>query len=348
MRALPPRDSTTCAFRSISAANSTYTAVADATGTASFDFATIPGTLYSYSISVGGETVSSGTFLAGSWESAGSWFETAPDGTGGIIETGGTWTVPPVLREGGNAFDVLREGGNAFDVLREGGNAFVSGESAVFSLSAAARAAGDGRLVRADAAVSYPSVSAMSELARSDLADSIAVVSPVEDAEGGAPRWAAYVGGAWTLLSGGPEPQSGTPYTVRLEGDFASASPRVRLSVSADGGDTFLPLSDASTGAEWFAPSDATKRGLAEIAAQGDLSIASLRGTLADGAVAEAGGVRYASLADALRAAGPGGTVTLLTNATAPASLASGRTILPSGHLLVTFDDFRGTLFFLQ
>ena len=54
------------------------------------------------------------------------------------------------------------------------------------------------------------------------------------------------------------------------------------------------------------------------------------------------------SLADALRAAGRGGTVTLLTNATAPASLVRGRTIVPNGYILVTYNDWKGTLFFMQ
>lgn len=73
-----------------------------------------------------------------------------------------------------------------------------------------------------------------------------------------------------------------------------------------------------------------------------------MRGTLANAAVAEANGVCYNSLADALRAAGRGGTVTLLTNATAPASLVRGRTIVPNGYILVTYNDWKGTLFFMQ
>ena len=307
----------------------TFTAVADSTGAASFDFPTVPGTLYRYSLSVGGETVASGTFLAGSWDAAGSWFATAPDGSGGIRETGGSWTTPPVLREGGNAF--------------------VSGDSAVFSLSAAARAAGDGRVFRAEAAVSYPALSTFASLERLSIGDALAVATPVEDpAGGGTPVWAALLGGGWRILGGAPAPASGAECIVRLEGDFAASSPRVRLSASCDGGASFSPLSDPETGDEWFAPASSGKPGLAGIEAQGALEIASLGGALADGAVAEAGGVRYATLSDALRAAGRGGTVTLLANATAPASLVSGRTILQGGHLLVTFDDFRGTLFLLD
>ena len=63
---------------------------------------------------------------------------------------------------------------------------------------------------------------------------------------------------------------------------------------------------------------------------------------------AETGGVRYASLAEALRTAGRGGTVTLLTNATAPASLVAGRTIVNNGYLLVTYNDFHATVIMLH
>ena len=102
------------------------------------------------------------------------------------------------------------------------------------------------------------------------------------------------------------------------------------------------------TGAEWFAVNDATKRGLSNIEVRGPLGIASLRGALANAAVAEVNGVLYTSLADALRAAGSGGTVTLLTNATAPASLVHGRTIVTNGHILVTYNDWIGTLIIMQ
>ncbi len=168
---------------------------------------------------------------------------------------------------------------------------------------------------------------------------------------GDAALWAAFLGGGWRLLSGGFAPQVGTDYVVRLEGDFADAtSPLVRLSVSEDGGAAFTTLSDTTTGAEWFAPSDATKSGLAGVKALGPLGIASLRGTLANAAVAEFGGIRYDSLAEALRAArrAGGGTVTLLTNATAPRSLAAGVAIDANGHVLVTYNDFSGTLFYFR
>jgi len=305
-------------------------AVADATGTAAFDVPTVSGALYDYAIATNGVEIASGAFLAGSWDADGSWFLTAPDGLGGAVETNGAWAAAPVETNATH---------------------FVSGETAVFALSGDARASGDGRVFHADAMVAYPQLAPFADLSATAPENAIAVVAPVEGPGGGDALWAAFLGGGWRLLSGGFAPQVGTDYVVRLEGDFADASsPLVRLSVSEDGGAAFATLSDTATGAEWFAPSDATKRGLTGIKALGPLGIAFLRGTLANAAVAEFGGVRYDSLAEALRAArrAGGGTVKLLTNATAPRSLAAAAAIDANGHLLVTYNDFSGTLFYFR
>ena len=77
-------------------------------------------------------------------------------------------------------------------------------------------------------------------------------------------------------------------------------------------------------------------------------SIGAIRGALSNAWVAETGGVCYASLAEALRAAGPGGSVTLLANATVPSSLTVGRTIDKNGHVLMVINDFCGTLLLMQ
>ena len=304
------------------------TAIADATGTATFDLPTTPGALCSYDISTGGVSVVSGIFLSGGWDASGSWFLAEPDGFGGAVETNGTWTTAPATTNATH---------------------FIPDESAEFSLSPAALAEGSNRLFRADATVSYPQLDSLAGLQEVVPATSLAAVTPVEDPDGGDAGWATYVDGAWTILSGGPVPETGTDYVVRLEGDFAdAASPRIRLSVSGDGGATFGVLSDPATGAEWFAANDPTKRGLSNIEVQGPLGIASLRGALVNADVAEVNGVRYTSLADALRAAGSGGTVTLLTNATAPASLVRDRTIVTNGYIFVTYTDWSGTLIIMQ
>jgi hypothetical protein len=150
---------------------------------------------------------------------------------------------------------------------------------------------------------------------------------------GGAGRWVAHVGGAWTELAGDIEPDADTPYVVRMEGDFSRAVPQVRFSVSGDDGATFAPLSDA-TGAEWLVAMDATKNALAEIATLGESGIVGISGTLANADVATAAGTGYATLSDALASGEP---VTLLTNATWPTNAPVGTYTAPSGDY-----DIRG------
>ena len=72
--------------------------------------------------------------------------------------------------------------------------------------------------------------------------------------------------------------------------------------------------------------------------------------TRADGGGGEVNGVGYATLAAALAASAPGQTVTLLTNATIPKSLLSGRSrdIDAGGHVLFVFDDRQVTCFMLK
>ena len=143
-------------------------------------------------------------------------------------------------------------------------------------------------------------------------------------------------------------PAAGIDYRIRLESDFTFDSPRVRLSISADNGATYAALR-AAAGAEWLAPNNTSKRALGEIIANESSKIASLRGELANAWVAETGGAFYASLSEALRAArAAGGAVTLLTDATAPASLIAGATINANGHIFVTWNDRRGTVILLQ
>ena len=306
------------------------TAVADENGVAAFDMATAPGHTYRYSIERDGELLDVGGFVAGGWNAAGSWFHALPDGLGGSAETNGTWTTPPVAT-------------NATRYV-------LNGCQATFALTPAARAEGADALVCVECVVDCTRLTDVPNLLGSlPVSDSIAAIAAITNwVAGGTSAWSAYVGGAWTPLRGDIAPAEGATYVVRLEGDFSLASPRVRFAVSANGGATFVPLSSAATGAEWLVPSDATRRALSEVAASGTDGLGAIRGTFANAWVAEAGGVGYATLAEALRAAGPGGTVTLLANATAPASLTAGRTIDRNGHVLVVFEDFGGTLILLQ
>ena len=305
------------------------TAVADENGVAAFDMATAPGHTYRYSIERDGETLGMGGFFAGGWNDAGSWFRTAPDGLGGSTETNGVWTTPPAAT-------------NATRYVLDG--------PAVFTLTPAARSEGEDALVRVEAEVEYTHLTEMPDFigALPNLDAIVALAATTNWAAGGPSVWRAYVGGAWTPLRGDIAPAEGATYIVRLEGDFSLASPRVRFAVSADGGTTFVPLSNSATGAEWLVPSDATRRALAEVATTGKGGLGAIRGALSNAWVAEAGGVYYASLAEALRATGPGGSVTLLANATAPAYLTAGRDIDENGHVLIVFEDFGGTLILLQ
>ena len=305
------------------------TAVADENGVAAFDMATAPGHAYRYSIERDGETLGMGGFFAGGWDAAGSWFRAAPDGLGGSTETNGVWTTPPA----------------ATNATR-----YVLNGPAVFALTPAARAAGEDALVRVDTEVEYTRLTEVPDFigALSNLNAIVALAATTNWAAGGPPAWSAYVGGAWTPLWGDIVPAEGATFVVRLEGDFSLASPRVRFAVSANGGATFVPLSNAGTGAEWLVPSDATRRALAEVATTGKGELGAICGALSNAWVAEAAGVCYVSLAEALRASGPGARVTLLANATAPASLAAGRDIDENGHILIVFEDFQGTLIMVQ
>ena len=305
----------------------TLTQAADAGGNVSFSPATTPGALHDYTLSTGGETIASGSFMTGAWDAEGSWFSAAPNGAGGSTELGGTWTIPPE---------------------RTNATAYVIGSATAFSLTENARAVGEGKFIRAISALRYDFLNDPSDTF-SDLAlgDSLAAITAVKGT-GGAAQWKACVGGAWIALDGAIAPAPDTDYLVRLEGDFTRAAPRVRLSVSDDGGASYTPLSSAATGDEWLVPNNSAATALTGMAPDGTGNVAALRGQLSNAWVAEAGGVRYASLADALRAAGRGGTVTLLTSATAPASLTAGRTIVNNGHIFVIYNDWHGTLFFMQ
>ena len=304
----------------------TFLATADDNGEAAFDVATTPGCTYGYTLSCNGDMLGAGGFFTGGWAAAGSWFHAAPDGLGGSFETNGVWTTPPLAT-------------NATRYV-------LDGNPTAFTLTPAAQAEGNGALVCVESEVEYTHLLEVPNLLGPlPVSDSITAIGAITNwVTGGPAAWRAYANGAWTTLQGGISPAVGETYIVRLEGDFTLASPRVRFSVSADGGATFASLSDSATGAEWLVPSDSDRRALAEIATSGRGELAALRGALSNAWVAETGGTGYASLAEALRAAGPGGSVTLLANATAPSSLTSGRTIHKNGHVLVVFDDFQGTL----
>ena len=159
--------------------------------------------------------------------------------------------------------------------------------------------------------------------------------------ENGAPVWKRLYG---------PDIPAGQPRRAFAEIDLSGASPRVSYLASGGvGGSPAIIRLRSASGGTWFAApgSDSSIAGRVELQGAGLLS--ALTGTSLDKAVAEAGGVRYGTLAEALTAVGPGGTVTLLANATAPASLLNGRTIIDNGwDVLPVFPSPRATIFYIQ
>ena len=287
----------------------TVTATADSEGVATFDVATSAGSNYIYSVSQGDATIASGSFHTGGWNADGAWFFTVPDGQGGSTEVNGAWTTPPTAT-------------NA--------TSYTVGESAVFALSPDALAAGSEKLVRVETGIVYATLLDESADPQTDLLPSsiAAIVPKAASTAGGTAKWAAHVGGVWTTLSGAIEPAIDTPYVVRFEGDFTLAAPRIRFSVSADGGTTFATLSDAATGAEWLVPTDTGKTELSEVVVDGSGEIAGISGEIANADVATADGTGYASLQEALA---NGGQVTLLTNSTWPTNAPVGTVAVNRG-----------------
>ena len=151
----------------------------------------------------------------------------------------------------------------------------------------------------------------------------------------------------WKRLQG-PGIPSGQPRRAFAEIDLSGVSPRV--SYLAAGGSGVSPERLRSdSGATWFAAPGSGSSIAGRVELQGAGFFSALTGTALDKAVAEAGGVRYGTLAEALAAVGPGGTVTLLSNATAPVSLLRGRTVVTDGWDLIPLPEpLKGTRIFVQ
>ena len=289
------------------------TTTADTEGVATFALATLAGSNYVYTISQDGESIASGSFHSGGWDADGSWFLARPDGQGGSTEVNGSWRIPPV-------------GTNIAS--------YVVFEQAAFALAADAAASGSNKLVRVETQITYPFLLDGTRLPTpQSLSGSLAAIAASTNAAaGGAATWQTYIGGQWVPLSGAIAPAPDTPYVLRLESDFTLDTPCVRFSASADGGATFVPLSDA-TGAEWLVSANSTRRSLAEVEIEGIGDLAGLSGELANADIASADGTGYASLGEALSSGKP---VTLLTNASWPADAPAGTVVVNrDGYSLV-------------
>ena len=284
----------------------TVSATADSNGEATFDIPTAPGSAYSYIVSAGGSTIAGGGFFTGGWDEGGSWFSASAE-SGSNVVSGGGWTDAPTISDG----------------------KYVINGEADFSLGSEAVADGDGKFVRVGCTYSFDALYAAESLAANNT-EAIGGFVAAADATGGGAWWTFGAEG-WTMLYGDVAPVEGQMYVVHAETDLAANPPRVRYEVSADAGVTFVPLfTDEGRTARWVVGTKSAST-LSCVTFEGRGTVALLRGEIANANVAEADGVGYASLADALAAAT--NSLVLLTNATWP-------TNTPVGTLPVDRGDF--------
>ena len=264
-----------------------------------------PGHVYPYEVEllVGDDRVAvrAGEFAAANWNvNFGAKVEGGKD-----VVTGGAWKVKPEIREGGYCI----EDDTSFGVTAETA----------------------GSVTRTDVAVTFDWLQDVKWL-KDDLGGALGAFSAVRDVNG-VPRWMALTSGGWAAVTGAVLPEADVPYVIRIEADFLSAQKRVRYLVSSDGGANFAPL---STGGEAWMPFAAEKSALSEVGFLGGGMLRKLESCIADRSLAEAGGVRYATVEEAVAAAG-GGVVTLLTNAIF-APPGSGRWLFAKGGFEVIVD----------
>ena len=263
--------------------------VTDATKQVVFDLDDLTaGGTYSYTIAVnnaGGEDlgVAYGEFTAANWDD-GVWF--GADAAKEQRVVGGAWETEPAISN----------------------HVYVIEENSVFNVDEDKQNRGSNRVTRVDAKVTFESLVDGDV----DVPESGALGGFVATTEG----WKALAAGAWVTLTGGSLPVAGTPYVIRAEVDFLSATKRVRYLVSEDDGETFIPLSNGT--AQWIELAVQNKSLLAQVELQGSGQLAMFEARVADKALAKVGDVEYDTMEEALAAAGTNGEyqITLLTNAT--------------------------------
>ena len=248
------------------------------------------GGTYSYTIAVseGGKDLGTayGEFTAANWGDV--WFGADASKDEGQRVVNGTWETPPSVDSADKVY--------------------VIEDDSVFNVAVEKQDQGSNRVTRVDTKVTFESL-VDGEV---DVPEGEVIGGFVATTDG----WKALAKGAWVSLTGAPAPVAGTPYVVRAEVDFISATKRVRYLVSEDDGATFIPLSNGT--AQWIDLAATTKSLLAQVELQGSGKVAKFEATVADKAVAEVDDVEYDTMAEALEAAGTNGTkqIELLTNAT--------------------------------
>ena len=289
----------------------TATATADADGEATFDIQTLPGTAYTYTVTQEGSApVATGTFATGSWKATGTWFSGAVENSA-LVSSGGNWVGEPTVADGGNALS--------------GG--------ASFALDADAVETGSNRLVRIDFDIVSGQFCLESDLGQEE-GSMFGCIAAVACTAGGN-AWFAYDGSAWHRLYGEYTLDEDAPYIVRAELDLAQGEKgAVRYYVSDNAGTSFVPLfADASSASAWITCNAADSRAVKSVATEGTKTLASVGGSLIGADIAEADGVGYESLSDAIAAAT--NSLALLTNATWPSDTPVGTIAVDlGGHSL--------------
>ena len=288
-----------------------YAATADGSGSATFNVQTIPGGAYSYTVAQeGGAASVSGKFACGSWKGSGTWFAGAVE-NGAPVASGGNWLGEPTVAEGGSAL--------------EGG--------AAFALDADAVETGSNRLVRVDFDIESGELCLESDLGRVD--GSMFGCIGAAQCGNGDNAWFACDGYNWHRLYGDYALAEDKAYIVRAELDITHGEKgAVRYYVSENNGTSFTPLfTDASSASAWITCNAASSRALKYVTAEGAKKLASVGGSLMGADIAEADGVGYESLADAIAAST--NSLALLTNATWPVGTSVGTYAVDrGGHLL--------------
>ena len=285
----------------------TATATADADGEATFDIQTLPGTAYTYTVTQeGSEPVATGTFATGSWKATGTWFSGAVENNA-LVSSGGNWVGEPTVADGGNALS--------------GG--------ASFALDADAVEMGSNRLVRIDFDIVSGQFCLESDLGQEE-GSMFGCIAEVACTAGGT-AWFAYDGSNWLRLYGEYTLDEDAPYIVRAELDLAQGEKgAVRYYVSANAGASFAPLfTDEGRSSAWIVCNAADSRAVKSLSAKGKATIASVGGSLMGVDIAEADGVGYESLSDAIAAAT--NSLALLTNATWPTNTPVGSVAIDCG-----------------
>ena len=257
------------------------------------DHALIPGGDYTYEVDivVGGKVVAkkTDTFLAANWTDD-TWFGADASKTEGLREIGGAW-------------DSTKHPEGVVD------NVYVIDDDALFNVTAEKQDEGTNKVTRVDAVVTFDAF-----VTNPATPEGGAFGGFVAAKDGDAPaQWKALTTDGWVALTGAPEPELQTAYTVRAEVDFLSKNRRVRYFVKTGPGD-FEPLT--YNGSDWI-PLVGEASTFTSVEFQGSGTLAKFGATIADKALAVVDGEEYDSMEAALAAAkAKGKTIELLTNAT--------------------------------